>query len=227
MTQAEYFASLQYEDYRNLTTKEIEDLVKRGSKVLNPRIDRLSRHITKKIENGEVKYLSKDIATDAYKSVMKSGGKFGYSKLKAGLDLTKDKNKYRNRLIRELNREIKFARLKTSSVKQARVFKKEMKSIVMEAYGDTFNDLTLEDQNKIISDAWEEFHRQQELKPEVPSQQLVIWFKEKYDELNQAEMTQYLKEKSNEYNAAQQKKREDELKLKQDTEYKPKWKNPF
>lgn len=223
MTQAEYFASLQYEDYRNLTTKEIEDLVKRGSKALNPRIDRLSKHITTGLF-GAGTYGSKTIATDAYESVMKSGGKFGYSKLKAGLDLTKDKNKYRNRLIRELNREIHFARMKTSTVTGAREYKKEMKQIVANAYGSTFKNLSIDDQNKLIAKNWEEFHRQQELRPEVPSDQLLTWFKEKNDSMNSAEMIKYLEERSNERIKQQEKEREELLK---DTEYKPKWKNFF
>lgn len=223
MTQAEYFASLQYEDYRNLTTKEIEDLVKRGSKVLNPRIDRLSRHITTGLF-GAGTYGSKTIATDAYESVMKSGGKFGYSKLKAGLDLTKDKNKYRNRLIRELNREINFARMKTSSVTGARAYKKEMKQIVADAYGSMFKNLSIDDQNKLIAKNWEEFHRQQELRPEVPSDQLLTWFKEKNDSMNSDEMIKYLEERSNERIKQQEQEREELLK---DTEYKPKWKNFF
>jgi hypothetical protein len=114
--------------------------------------------------------------------------------------------------------------MKTSSVTGARAYKKEMKNIVAEAYGSTFKNLSIDDQNKLIAKNWEEFHRQQELRPEVPSDQLLTWFKEKNDSMNSDEMIKYLEERSNERIKQQEQEREELLK---DTEYKPKWKNFF
>lgn len=186
MTIAEHIANLEYADVRKMSTSDIEQLVQRGVSALNPRISRLSRHVSKK-----------DISLHAYESVMKSGGRFGVSKEKYGLDLDKngDKQKYRSRLVKELFREKEFASFKTSTIRGARQYYKEQRSLLEEELaknGVNIKDISKDKIDDLISESWESFHKQQETHEYIPSDKLLVWYKEAKDsDLSSPNMDEY------------------------------------
>lgn len=188
MTIAEHIANIEYADVRKMSTSDIEQLVKRGASALNPRISRLSKHVSKK-----------DISLQAYESVMKSGGRFGVSKEKYGLDLNKngDKQKYRSRLVKELFREKEFASFKTSTIREARQYYKEQISLLEEELskkGVDINDISKDKIDYLISESWERFHKLQETHEYIPSDKLLVWYKEAKDrDLSSSDMDEYLK----------------------------------
>lgn len=173
MKTAEKIGSLTYEDMRSMKTSELESWIKKGTGALNPRIDRLSKHVKKE-----------DVALDAYKEVMKSGGKFGLSKLKYGLDTSKfdDASRYRNRLVKELSRMSDFANYKTGTIAGAREYRKHQLSLITDDV--KTDDMSTQEVNDIASEAWKTYEKYKEFMLKsgsasaiLDSDQVLTWYK--------------------------------------------------
>lgn len=217
MTTAEKIGSLTYEDMRSMKTSELESWIKKGTGVLNPRIDRLSRHVKKE-----------DVALDAYKAVIKSGGKFGFSKLKHGLDITnfKDAATYRNRLVKELSRMSKFANYKTSTITGARKVQKQREKII----GDK-TEGSAQERSKRASEAWRLFNKFQDYAQSsgyyVPSEELREWFEQNIMDSDESDFDAMLEQMKIDLAMKREKMFEGFDEAYENTEYKPKWKSMF
>lgn len=163
------FASLNIQDFRTKSAREIYETVKAGARILNPRINKL---LSAGVEIGK-------IPSDAYDFVMKSGGLF--TTLRDRPFITNGVYDYtmtRDELIKELGREIRFSRMKTATVSGAREERKRRQSIVYQVYNEgelaeVVKTLDPDELNQLTADLWKEFHRFRERHLNFKSDQLL------------------------------------------------------
>jgi hypothetical protein len=137
-------------DVSSATTETLEAALKKAVSSLNPRIKNIGRR--------------RDTAKNAYKAIKESGGLFSLSNTRSKYGSSK--KGYRNALIREVARAQKFQKAKTGTVKGARNYFKESKSVLSEKYGKKeLESLSQKDLDDLISEEWDEFHKHIEAHP--------------------------------------------------------------
>lgn len=162
------FKAIDIQDYVNKPKEEILQAVKAGMKLLNPKINTLLRYGA---ETGR-------ISADAYNFAMSSGGLFNLLRdtpfIRNG---EYDYNKTRNELLKELGRELQFARMKTSTLTGARDEYKRRSQIVKDVYDPEFlKGLSADEIKQLVSDTWDDFHRFNERHLNYSSSQLLQIF---------------------------------------------------
>lgn len=208
----EELKSITYQDILSMSKAELEKTIMKYSNYLNKRYERLEKAILS----------NKDVSADAYEYMQKSRGGRLFSTIKEDSsgqlqDMTIDE------LRSELNQEVYFANLKTSSVTGARVEQWRRESVVRDALSKQkrFQKLLEKDEQKAeeyvrqkASEFWEEFSKLKENYKRVPSDVILEKYKKYYedkrryykkmmeedlDDLNNADSTaKKIKEASNE-----------------------------
>lgn len=206
------FQKISMQEIQTMTTPEIKKLVQEGAKKLNPRINRLYRAGAEK----------KKIAADAYEAIEQGGGLFTTARnFPREVNGTITYEKTRNELISELKREIEFSKMKTSTVTGAKEVLRERAKDARAKYeesGYSWDELTPKEQNGIISDYWDDYHKWAE------SHQFV-----KYSERYGLYATQNaipgsLEAKVNEYSQRQEAEYQKAYEqAEHETNYRPKW----
>ncbi len=204
------FKAIDIQDYVNKPKEEILKAVKAGMRLLNPKINTLLRYGA---ESGK-------ISADAYNFAMSSGGLFNLLRdtpfIRNGVY---DYNKTRNELLKELGRELQFARMKTSTLTGARDEYKRRSQIVKDVYDPGFlKGLSPDEMKQLVSDTWDDFHRFTERHLNYSSTQLLQIFSTKGR--NNVEMEKAVEE----LERRQQQELEIELnEAMRNTKYKPLW----
>lgn len=144
------FKQLEYQDYRSMTTEEIRKLVQFGANILNRRINALER----------ANNAGKAVAEDALKYVEKTGGLFNLvsDQMTMGKDGRPTFSKDRTELLRELKREIYFAKLETSTVKGAKkVFEHRSEILLKEYSPEEIYHMSKQEIIEKSKEAWEKY----------------------------------------------------------------------
>lgn len=197
-------------DYADKSKTVLLKAVREASKILNPKINTLARYGA---ESGK-------ITSDAYDYAMSTGGLFNTVRETPIIrDGVEDWNKTRNELLKELSRAVRFAKMKTSTLQGARAVQKQRAEILKNQYDEDFiSDLTQEEINQLIADAWEDFHRFREQHLNYSSSQLLeVYTTENKDPANvEALLAKYAEEQR----AEMEQSYEEAIKR---TDFRPKW----
>lgn len=197
-------------DYADKSKTVLLKAVREASKILNPKINTLARYGA---DSGK-------IASDAYDYAMSTGGLFNTVRETPIIrDGVEDWNKTRNELLKELSRAVRFAKMKTSTLQGARAVQKQRAEILKNQYDEDFiSDLTQEEINQLIADAWEDFHRFREKHLNYSSSQLLeVYTTENKDPANvEALLAKYAEEQR----AEMEQSYEEAIKR---TDFRPKW----
>ena len=131
-------------DISTASVETLEAAVKTAVSRLNPRIKNIGKR--------------KNTARNAYNAIMESGGLFSLSATKS--EWSDTQRSYRNALEREVARAKRFQKASTGTVKGAREYYKQQKTILSDMYSpQAVNSLTQDELNKLIANEWEEFHK--------------------------------------------------------------------